>query len=83
MDIRESKRQAAPKLCPLCWGYQEYDRKIKIRVKDKQVDVNNHLRRHTRIREFLVRHVDGIRLQHGILQSCPTCVGMNFKNKRN
>ncbi|ELR70229.1 hypothetical protein C900_03914 [Fulvivirga imtechensis AK7] len=74
MNIRENKKKAKPKLCPVCWGYQEYDRKIRIRIKDKQVDVNNHLGYHTRIRKFLVRHVDGIHLQQGTLQNCPTCL---------
>ena len=37
--------------CPVCWGYQEYDTKIRQMFKDKQIDVNNHQDRN-------VLHVD-------------------------
>lgn len=67
--------------CPVCWGYQEYDQKIRRLFKDKQIDVNNHSYRYMRIQKFLVKYIDGIRLKQAEVTSCPTCSKNNNKAK--
>lgn len=60
--------------CPVCWGESEYDGEIRQLYKDKQIDVNNHKAHHTFIKDFVVNHVDGIRLrkmENGY--QCPKC----------
>lgn len=60
-------------LCPVCWGYQEYNGKIRKLFKDKQIDVNNHKDSYMLIQDFLVNHIDGIKLKKGVIESCPHC----------
>lgn len=60
-------------LCPVCWGYNEYDGKIRKVLKDKQIDVNNHKDSYMLIEYFVVSHIDGIKLKKGKVTSCPTC----------
>ena len=60
--------------CPNCWGTQEYDNQIREMYQDKQIDVNNHEANHAFIKEFVVRHIDGIHLKKGDSSfECPTC----------
>lgn len=59
--------------CPICWGYQEYDQKIRTLLKDKQIDVNNHKDSYMLIQEFMKLHIDGITLEEGIVKDCPKC----------
>lgn len=66
-------------LCPECWGYQEYDHKIRKIFEDKQIDVGNHERKLTFMRKFVRDHIDGIRLKKGKVESCPTC-GREYDN---
>ncbi len=67
---------AAPEgLCPICWGIQEYDGKIRILVKDNQIDINNHQTKDMILKAFVKEHIDGIKLQEKEIQSCPTCSG--------
>lgn|SRR5690606_17780720 len=66
--------------CPVCWGYQEYDTKIRQMFKDKQIDVNNHLDSYMKVGKFMVKYVDGIRLKQGLIQECPTCGYSEGKN---
>lgn len=75
------KEQHAPDgLCPLCWGYQEYDGKIRKLFKDKQVDVNNHQDSYLLIQDFVKKNVDSLKLIEGEIESCPTCSEMERKN---
>jgi hypothetical protein len=61
-------------LCPNCWGSQEYDGQIRELYKDKQIDVNNHEANYAFIQDFVVTHLDGIRLKKGVNSlECPTC----------
>lgn len=61
-------------VCPNCWGEQKYDDKVRTMAKDKQVDVNNHEKRHAFIQDFVVNQVDGIRLsKEGDKFRCPKC----------
>jgi len=73
----ESKNTTPEGLCPLCWGTQEYDGKIRILVKDSQIEINNHLEKDMILRAFVKEHIDGIKLQGGEIHSCPTCSGEN------
>lgn len=69
----ETKGAVPEGQCAVCWGYNEYDHKIREQFKDKQVDVNNHLASYTMLRAFMVEHVDGIHLKEGHIESCPEC----------
>lgn len=61
-------------LCPNCWGQQEYGDQIRDMARDRQVDVNNHRSRHAFVQDFVVQHVDGIRVRGiGKGGACPTC----------
>ena len=55
-------------LCALCWGYQEYDKKIRTIVKDRQIDVNNHLFKYMRIQKLLKEHIEGVKLKKGLIR---------------
>lgn len=61
--------------CPVCWGYQEYDAKIRTILKDRQIDVNNHKDSYMKIQKFVFEQIDGIKLKEGKIESCPTCEG--------
>ncbi len=63
-------------VCPNCWGDQEYDNIVRDKFKDSQIAVNNHdaTAKYAFIQDFVVTHVDGIKLKssrHGF--ECPTC----------
>lgn len=59
--------------CPLCWGYQQYDDKIRTLIEDKQIDVNNHKDSYMLIQEFVHQNIDGVKLKEGIVTECPNC----------
>lgn len=69
----ETKYQVPEGQCSVCWGYSEYDRKIREQVKDMQIDVNNHQEMYTFLRAFMVEHVNGIHLKEGQIHDCPEC----------
>lgn len=77
----ETEGTAPEGTCPVCWGYQEYDTKIRTMFKDKQIDVNNHQDSYMKVQKFVVKYVDGIKLKKGKVESCPTCGGDHQKNK--
>ncbi|MGA9588528.1 MAG: hypothetical protein WBV11_01725 [Salegentibacter sp.] len=60
-------------LCPVCWGYQEYDCSIRVLMEDKQIDVNNHQRSYMRIQKLLKYHIEGARLKKSIIKKRPRC----------
>lgn len=41
-DEEEVKGCTPEGLCPVCWGYQEYDQKVRKLFKDDQIDVIHH-----------------------------------------
>lgn len=59
--------------CPICWGFQEYDGKIRTLLEDKQIDINNHKDSYMLIQEFMKTNIDGIKLKEGIISECPNC----------
>ena len=53
---------------------KEYGNKIRELARDKQIDVNNKTARFNFIKQFVVRHVEGIHLKKGDNgYECPTC----------
>ena len=68
-----SKEQTHEGRCELSWGYEQYDGKIRILFKDKQIDVNNNRRKYMFIREFVVTHIDGIKLKKALIKICKKC----------
>lgn len=71
--VEETAGKTPQGLCLVCWGYQEYDKKIRKLYKDKQIDVNNHRDSYLLIQDFVVQHIDGIRLKEGDTAPCPIC----------
>jgi len=70
----ETEHEAPEGYCPNCWGTQEYDDQIREMYRDKQIDVNNHQSNYAFIQDFIVTHIDGIRLKKGASSlECPTC----------
>ncbi|MGO3183220.1 MAG: hypothetical protein ACTIJ9_10340 [Aequorivita sp.] len=69
----ETANSAPEGVCSLCWGYQEYDGKIRELYKDKQVDVNNHKDSYMLIQGFVKEHVDGYQVKDGLVHVCPNC----------
>jgi hypothetical protein len=69
----ETKIETPEGICPVCWGYQEYDHKVRMLFKDKQIDVKNHQTTYLIIKDFVVNHIDGIKLREGKVKKCPTC----------
>lgn len=70
---KETKDKTPEGVCPVCWGYQEYDKKIRTLYYDKQIDVNNHKAKYSLMRDFVKEHIDGIKLKEGKITTCPKC----------
>lgn len=78
---KEETENTVPEgVCPLCWGYQEYDHKIRTLFEDNQIDVLHHQKKYTLVRKFVKEHIDGIRLKKGKDETCPTC-GREYDKK--
>lgn len=71
----ETQGQAPEGLCPVCWGYQEYDGKIREIIRDRQIDVNNHRQSYMFLQEFVREHIVGFELRDPEVVTCPTCGG--------
>ena len=70
----ETKEMVPEGLCPNCWGEQEYDNQVRELYKDKQIDVNNHQANYAFIQDFMVTHLNGIKLKKGNNSfECPSC----------
>ncbi|MGW8123607.1 hypothetical protein ACV07N_13195 [Roseivirga echinicomitans] len=70
----EKTKDSAPEgVCPVCWGYQEYDHKIRVLLADEQLDVNHKKKKDMIMRKFVKKHIDGIRLLTPEEQACPKC----------
>lgn len=65
--------------CPVCWGHQQYDGKIRVLYKDKQVDVNNHRSKYMRIQKLLKDTIEGYKLKKGEIHTCPSCGTKQYK----
>lgn len=70
----ETAGQAPGDVCANCWGVYEYDSKIREIARDRQIDVTNGVERYSFIKDFVVNHIDGIRLRdEGLGSTCPNC----------
>lgn len=76
----ETKDSAPEGICPLCWGYQQYDGKIRTLIKDKQIDINNHLKAQTFFEEVVKTHIEGIHLKEAEISNCPHCTDLEENN---
>lgn len=67
--------EAPEGVCPNCWGHQNYDTEVRDLLNDKQIDVNNHNQKHAFIQQFVVEHLDGIKLKkhEGNTRMCQKC----------
>ena len=60
--------------CPNCWGDQEYDNLIREKYEDAQINVNNHSANYAFVQDFIVTHMNGIKLKSTVKGTeCPTC----------
>lgn len=71
--------EASNQDCPFCWGYQEYDQKVRSMPHDKQIDVKNHQDKYVKVGKFMVEHVDGFKNKKRIIERCPECGGKHIK----
>ncbi len=73
--IKGGYQEKAPEgVCAICWGHQEYDNQIREIVKDQQIDVSGGREKYNFIQDFVVNHVDGIKLKNTINGlECPKC----------
>jgi len=70
------------KVCPNCWGIQEYDDQYIDFVKDQTQSNIKHDKSHQKafVQQFVETHVTGIRLKkEGDFLHCPKCKG-KFKH---
>lgn len=58
------------KLCPNCWGFQQYNGTKRILFEDEQIDVNNHVSKYMRLKKFVVKYITGIRMKKPIEIKC-------------
>ncbi len=71
----DKKKASSPKgTCPVCWGYQQYDEKIRDLLEDKQIDINNHKDSYMIIQDFMKQYIDGIQLKESVVSDCPSCL---------
>lgn len=59
--------------CPVCWGFQEYDAKIREKYRDKRIDVKNHVGSYLKSKRFQVENIDGLRYRKPSIKECPKC----------
>lgn len=80
--MTKEKESYRPKdYCPNCWGHFDYDDKIRVKLKDRAIDVNNHKKVRGFIEDFAKKHVDGIRLKaEKDSYHCPKCE-TNYRQK--
>lgn len=70
----EKENETSPEgTCPVCWGFQQYDGKIRTLLKDRQKDINNHEDNYMIIQDFMKHNIDEIKLKQGIVTDCPKC----------
>ncbi len=79
---QETVNESPEGVCSLCWGYQEYDGKIRQLYKDKQVDVNNHKDSYMLIQKFVREHMDGYQIKDGVVHVCPNCAELKEGKER-
>jgi len=74
LSANETQGNTPEGLCPNCWGEQEYNNTIRKMYVDKQIDINNKEANYAFIQDFMVKHLDGIKLiKTGSKMGCPIC----------
>jgi len=72
--IKDEFTEVPEGVCPNCWGDQEYDNMVREKYEDAQISVNNHKTKYAFIQNFVVTHLNGIKLKSTIKgRECPTC----------
>jgi|TARA_R110002110_G_scaffold58543_2_gene166282 hypothetical protein len=72
--IQDEFTEAPGGVCPNCWGDQEYDNVVREKYKDAQIEVNNHKAKYAFIQDFVVTHINGIKLKSTVKgNECPSC----------
>lgn len=69
----ETRDSAPHGLCPVCWGNQQYDGKIRTILKNKQIDINNHKDSHMIIEEFVKVHINELKRKEVEVRNCSAC----------
>lgn len=59
--------------CPMCWGFNEYDHKVRKAVEDKYIDVKNHKTDYIKSQGFVKTHIDGRKKKKLKVEVCPKC----------
>jgi len=77
---KEKEKTSPLGTCPICWGYQQYDDKIRNLLKDRQVDINNHKDSYMLIQDFMKHNIDGVQLKEAVISDCPNCLNKDNKN---
>lgn len=77
----ETRDKTPDGLCPICWGYYEYDGTLRKVFEDRQIDVSNHRDSYMLIQDFVVKYIDGIRLKKAEYSTCPTCGTIHEEDK--
>ena len=71
---REEPEGVPEGLCANCWGYEQYGGEILKVARSREIDLRNGRARNAFIQEFVVNHVDAIRLQDdGAGPYCKSC----------
>lgn len=70
---QETLNETPEGICPVCWGYQQYDGKIRTLMKDQQIDINNHQVVRPFFKKIIKTHVEGIKLKDPKIEACPQC----------
>jgi hypothetical protein len=67
-------KEITQSVCPNYWGDQEYENVIREKYKDPQIDVNNHEANYAFVQDFIVTHLNGIKLKSTATGGqCPRC----------
>ena len=77
----ETQNRAADGLCPVCWGYQEYDQQVRTLFRDKQISIKNCQESYMLVQDFVKNYIDGIQLRDAKTESCPKCGHTKVEHK--
>ena len=59
--------------CPMCWGFNEYDHKLRKAVEDKFIDVKNHKATYIKSVGLAKNYIDGKKKKKLKTIACPKC----------
>ena len=76
---QKQELNSSEETCPVCWGHQQYDGKIRILYEDKERDYKNNKKPFVRSLQLQKDIIDGHRIKKGEIIECPTCGRKNKK----